>query len=295
MSSARLFVVAIALWASQACAAPQPLADVPILNEIVAISVAADVNGHAGVHCMLDTGVSTGVLHSDLTVGAGRVGVTSVHVANGKIAMPIVEVRHVAVGAAEASSVTFFQRDHSWFDANERLPCILGASFMNHFTVDFDGAAGRVRLYPRGTRIDDILGAAPPPGVHLDTQMHDGKIRTGAQVGSIRVSSEIDTGWAYATPNHALLQRLGFTPDDARIQIVSRTSSSGKQVSLKQSEIEQVRIGALLLDKLKIDVGLSDMNIIAAQRDPYLHLGSALVRQHRLLIDFAHADVALIP
>lgn len=289
------FASALLLWTSHANCAPQPLADVPILNEIIAISVVADLGSHTGMHCILDTGSSAGVLHSDLTVGAERVGLMNAHVANGRVAMPIVEIKHVAVGAAAVPSVNFLQRDHSWFDANQRLPCVIGANFLKHFTVDFDGVAGRVRLYPHGTRVDDILGATPPPGTHLDARMIEGNIRVDTRVGAIQTLSEIDTGWNYATPNQALLDALGFTPDDARIQTVARAGLAGKQLTLKLSEIDQVRVGALLVDKLKISITEIGMSHIAAQRGPYLHIGSDLIRQHRLLIDYAHADVTLIP
>ncbi|TLY50353.1 MAG: hypothetical protein E6K53_10760 [Gammaproteobacteria bacterium] len=265
------------------------------MNEIVAISVVADIGSHPGVHCILDTGSSIGVLHSDLTVGAGHVGVMNTQVANGRVAMPIVQIRQITVGSTSLSFVNFLQRDHSWFDASQRLPCVIGANFLNHFTVDFDGKAGRVRLYPQGTHIDDILGAPPPHGTHLDARVGEGNIRVNTMVGAIHTLSEIDTGWGHATPNRALLDALGFTPDDARIQLETRTGPSGKQITLRVSEIDQVRVGALLANKLKIEVGEADMSHIAAHRDPYLHVGSDLVRQHRLLIDYAHADVALIP
>jgi len=295
MSSARLFIIATALWTAQTSAAPQPLADVPMLHELVQISVAADIGSHTGVHCILDTESSVGVLHSDLTIGSQRVGLMNTRVANGKVAMPIVEVRRVAVATAEVSFVQFVQRDHSWFDATERIPCVIGASFMNHFTVDFDGANGRVRLYPRGTRIDDILGATPPAGTHLNAQIvGGGLIRVNTMVGSIQTLSEIDTGWAYATANAALLDALGFTPNDARIRTVTKTHE-GKQANLKMSDIDQVRIGALLADKVRINLGETDMSHISTHREPYLQIGSDLIRQHRLLIDYARADVALIP
>ncbi len=286
---------ALAFWAPSAGAAPEALADVPILADFPQISVVADIGNHPGVHCILDTGSSIGILHSALTAGASRIGAANVHVANGTIAMPIFEVRKVAIGSADMSFVKFMQRDHSWFDPSVHLPCVIGSDFMNHFTVDFDGAAGRVRLYPGGTRIDEILGSAQPAGTHLDTRIIAGLIRVDTMVGSTKAYSEIDTGWNLATANWELLRALGFAADDARIHTVSKTQPDGKQKTWKLGEVDQVRIGNLHADKVKINVGDADMSHIAAQHGPYLHIGSELIRQHRLLIDYAHADVALVP
>lgn len=280
-----------------AAAAPQALADVPLLTDLVQPTVMATIDGRADVRCIVDTGSSMGVLQSELTTRAEPAGVANVRVANGKIAMHIVSIRTMSIGAAKATEIEFYRRDQSWFNQDEPLPCVIGVNFMKHFTIDMDGRAARLRLYPRGTRIDDILGAPAPVGAHLQTRiLQDGLIQMDAFVDGIAVQSQLDTGWGFATPNRILLDKLGIAPGDPRIVEQTYTNKiSGKPHVLQTVELRGIRIGNLELNTARASISEQNMRVISAQSGPYLHIGWGTLHEHRLLLDLTHADVALIP
>jgi len=274
-----------------------PIADVALLREFVQPMVVVDFADLPEQHCVIDTGSGVGVLHSKLTVKAGRVGLRNITVANGKVAMPVVEMRSVAIGAAKVSFVEFLQRDQSWFAADEPLPCIIGINFLAHFTVDLDGSSGRMRLFPRGTKIDSILGTPTPPEVHLAAKIwQSGLIRVETRIGDVRAQSQIDTGWGYGSANSALLNALGLDKDGRSVITRSWTNrDSGRTHSIQMMEINDVRIGALHIDKTEIVVSDTTLSVIRKPFEPYLQIGWGLIGKHRLLIDFTHADVALVP
>ena len=93
------------------------------------------------------------------------------------------------------------QRDASWFGHGGTAPCILGMSFARRFTVDLDGHARRLRLFPAGTGIDSILDSAAArrrfdPGVVRQRRHRDAMRLIGT-----RTEARIDTGWGFVTPN----------------------------------------------------------------------------------------------
>jgi hypothetical protein len=278
-------------------ALPPALVDVPFLQIGVQPWIAVDIGAHRNVHCIVDTGATMGVLPSDLTRGADPIGSAHVVTANGAVDMPVVRVRKLSIEHTDFLATDFYQRDHSWFSPSEPMPCILGRNFMTHFTVDFDGRAQRLRLFAHGTRIDDILGGVPVTGVHLDATLSaDSPIRVATSVAGIATQSQIDTGWGLATPNAALLDRLGVRTGDARI--VNRTvtdSMSAQTRTLQMVELSDVRIGALTLPKVWVTVGEARMTVIDKEARPYLHVGWGLLGEHRLLLDLTHRDLALLP
>lgn len=275
-------------------AAPIPIADVAFLDKGAQPWIAVDIGVHAGVHCIVDTGSpDAGVIGSDLARHAPYVRSMHVGTANGFVVVPVVRVGKVVVGNASVGGVEFSVRDTSWFNEGEPMPCVLGRNFLRRFTVDMDGHAGRLRLFSLGTRIDDIVGSQ---ATHLDASLHEGGLmRTTVSVDGIPAEAVIDTGWALATPNQALLDRLGIGHDDPRIvDKVVKGSLSGRLSVLKTVELGQIRINSITWERPVVEVSGTDM-VIRHQAGPYLHVGWVLLRAHRLLIDFRRRDVSLAP
>jgi hypothetical protein len=115
-------------------------------------------------------------------------------------------------------------------------------------------------------------------------------------VAGIPTQSQIDTGWGLATPNAALLDRLGIHAGDPRITNRNVTDSmSGQTRALQMVELSDVRIGLLVLPKVQVTIGEATMKLIDKETRPYLHIGWGLLGEHRLLLDLAHRDIALVP
>ena len=177
------------------------------------------------------------------------------------------------------------------------MPCVLGMEFLGRYTIDLDGSKGVLRLYPRGTRLDEVFGGALPDGSRLAASIHnDALIEVDATVDGVRVKSAIDTGWSLATPNQNLLDALGIRPGDPRIvNQTAHSSLSNREMTLQILEFQQVRIGSVVAEKIRASLGEGGMRVIRKEQEPYLHIGWDLLRQHRLLLDMAHRDIALIP
>lgn len=292
LTSWRVVALAAVLGCLTAHAATPPaLADVPLLHEYVQPSVAADINGHAGVHCVLDTGADIGVLNGALTRGADTAGRAKVTVANGLLTLQSVRVREVAIGEAHVRNASFIRRERTWIGKDQPMPCVLGGSVLGQFTVDLDGPAGRLRLYPRGTHIDEVLGSTPPPGSHLDGDVAPGNIFTTVTVGAQHPRARFDTGYDRSMANVALLDALGIGNDDARIETRVNTPPSGFSQTLRTVELERLGVGGVVEERYRFEVG----DLAYSRKKPYVHLGADVLGRHRLLIDMAHHDVALLP
>lgn len=275
----------------------QPLAQTALLRISNQPWIEVDIGKHHGVQCIVDTGASAGVLSTKYAAGARYVGTVLAATADRPVKMPEVEIDHVAIGSSKQTAVRFMLRDQSWFDAGDPMPCVLGMEFLSRYTVDLNGSEGTLRLYPRGTRLDEVFGSALPEGARLAASIRNGAlIEVDATVDGVRVRSAIDTGWALATPNQNLLDALGIRPDDPRIVNQSAHSTlSNREMTLQILEFRQVRIGSLVAENVRASLGEGGMRVIRKQQEPYLHIGWDLLRQHRLLLDMAHRDIALIP
>jgi len=276
----------------------QPLAQTELLKISNQPWIAVDIGKHRGVQCIVDTGASSaGVLSTKYAAGAKYIGTVRTATADRAVKMPEVEIDYVAIGGSKQTGVRFMLRDQSWFDEGDPMPCVLGMEFLGRYTIDLDGSKGVLRLYPRGTRLDEVFGGALPDGSRLAASIHnDALIEVDATVDGVRVKSAIDTGWSLATPNQNLLDMLGIRPGDSRIvNQTAHSSLSNREMTLQILEFQQVRIGSVVAEKVRASLGEGGMRVIRKEQEPYLHIGWDLLRQHRLLLDMAHRDIALIP
>ncbi|WP_330889113.1 hypothetical protein [Rudaea sp.] len=260
--------------------------------------IEVDIGKHHGVQCIVDMGSSAaGVLPTKYAAGARYIGPAVVATADRPVKMPEVEIDRVTIGGSTQTGVRFLLRDQSWFDKGDPMPCVLGREFLGRYTVDLDGSKGLLRLYPRGTRLDEVFGGTLPAGARIAAGIRDNAlIEVDAMVDGVRVKSAIDTGWGLATPNRNLLDALGIGAGDPRI--VNQTvhsALSNREMTLQIVEFQQVRIGSVAVEKVRASLGEGGMRVIRKEHEPYLHIGWDLLRQHRLLLDMAHRDIALIP
>lgn len=295
--SALLFCLTLPLL-SRAGVCAQALAEVKLLEKGVQPWVLADIGQHRNVQCIVDTGSSdSGVLPTRYAQKATYLRPADIMTANGLVKMPKVSIDSVAIGSVKQINVPFYLRDQSWFHSGEPMPCILGMEFLSHYTVDLDGSHGILRLYARGTRLEDVLGHPLPIGARLDATVRIGSvIGLDATVNGINVRSTIDTGWGLATPNRSLLDALGIHPDDARIVAQSAKSVlSDREITLHIIELARVQLGSLTENNVRASIDENGMRVISQTRTPYLHIGWDLLHRHRLLLDVAHREIALLP
>jgi predicted aspartyl protease len=287
----------ILLCTSNAFAA-QPLADVPLIGDSHRPRVTADINGHRGVQCILDTGATVGVIGRDLAAGAERIGDSQVTTANGVYAMPLLRIRDVVIGGAHAGDVDFVQRDASWFGHGGSAPCILGMSFAQRFTVDLDGRARRLRLFPAGTDFGVILDRSQRAGAAIKVSFDNEVIETDAVVNGKHTAARIDTGWGFVTPNGALLDRLGYRRNDARYFTKDlQQSDSGRIVSVRMTTLTSVQLGNVrALNVLSdADPDREAASIVGRRKDPYLQIGWPLLSDHRFIFDAKKRRAAFVP
>jgi predicted aspartyl protease len=276
----------------------QPLAQANLLKISDQPWVDVDIGRHHGVKCIVDVGsTEAGVLPTRYAQGSKYLRPAVVATANGVVKMPEVQIDGIAIGGSRQTAVRFLLRDQSWFHEGDPMPCVLGMEFLSRYTVDLDGSRGWLRLYPRGTRLEDVFGGSLPDGARLAASIHGGSpIEMDAMVDDIRVKATIDTGWGLVTPNQSLLDALGIRPGDPRIVSQSvRSVLSDRPMTLQIVELRQVRIGGLVVENVRASIGESGMRMMRREADPYLHIGWDLLRAHRFLLDMAHRDAALIP
>ena len=291
------FLVGALFCASNAFAAA-PLADVPLIGDSHRPRIAVDIGGHRGVQCIFDTGATVGVIGRDLADGAERIGESHVTTANGAYAMPLLRIGDVVIGGAHARDVEFVQRDASWFGHGGNVPCILGMSFAQRFTVDLDGHARRLRLFAPRTDIDTILDRAQRSGASINVSFDKDVIETDALVDGKRTAARIDTGWGFVTPNGALLDRLGYRKNDARyFKKNLQQSDSGRIVSVRMTTLKSVQLGNVrALNVLSdADPDRQTDSIGGRRTDPYLQIGWPLLSDHRLIFDVGTRRAAFVP
>ncbi len=290
-----IFLIATVVAHSAQARTAAPLADVAFLADELRPWVAADIGGNTAVPCIIDTGSSSGVLPGRLLRDAQFVRSRSVEIASGSIASDVLRVKAVGIGAARVSNVNFIRIDRSLLDPTKEMPCVLGNDFLNHFTVDLDGRAGRFRLFARGTRAEDISGSNSRIDDKLPVEFGEGDMLWAkASVRGVIVRSQIDTGWGYTTPNSALLNALGIQLADTRIgtKKIPESLSGGAQEIRSLSDL---RLGKMHVDVFVTSLTEINLEVIEAQRLPYLQIGWSIFRSHRLIVDRKHKAVTLVP
>lgn len=282
--------IVLAIASSAACMAVEPLADVPFIPGTIQPFVAISIGKHDNIACIVDTGSSIGVVNSELSRGAHTLGTTMVILANTTRRMPMVQLRDVAIGNARVKFVEAMRRDTSWFDPRAKAPCVLGGSFLDKFTVDIDFDAGRLRLFPRGTRLADVVGDRFANSSLLKGNVGSGRLIVEASVGDVTVKTFIDTGWIITAANESLLEALGIEPDGPQVE--TGTSATGK--TSRWTHIGPVRLGELELAHHRVDFGEFNAMVAGKKFGPFMHVGPVFLAGYRLLIDRKHNQAALI-
>jgi hypothetical protein len=301
MESTRLFVGATsALLASASVAATNPTApsvETVLLAKSLQPWITANISGAGRVDCIADIGANYSVLPSRLLREAKYVRNVKVDTASGPVGMQIKQVDWVQVDSASASKIDFLEQDRSWFDPRDEMPCVLGTNFLKNFTVDFDGPAGKVRLFPRGTRTSAIVGSAASAKYHVKAYFGTGDlVTTNVRIQGQTALADIDTGWGLATPNAALLHALGLQQGDTRVTtkwIGSPLTGNGREYQVAQ--FPELYIGGIsekLIDVVMPEARTQEM---ALGERPHIQLGWGMLRAHRMIVDWKNKDMVLMP
>ena len=284
-----------AVWVGLAHAAPpRPLADEALIDNWPLPGVVSQV-GRQSARCVVDTGSTVGMISSELSGGAETMQRVKVNVAHGKgVWMPIVRLRDVSIGEAHRRFTDFLRRDSGWIDRKLPAPCLLGGSFLDSYTVEFDFVAHRLRLFERGTRIADLVGSAQHDLALLPTRPSTGHIEFEAEVAGTKAKAFLDTGWPTTGGNAALLEALGVAPADPRMATSTETTRSGIAITHRVLEPGPIRIGAQTFDRVKVDFGPYAVRSNESAAEPFLHVGVNLLEGHRLFVDMAGGEVAIV-
>ena len=276
---------------------PTPLADVPLLNKYSpSPSVEVRFGTRDVVVCIVDTGSSSGLINHQLSRGANSLGRSKATVAGHRaLSMPEVEVRDVSIGQASLKFTRFGVRDRSWVDSAYAVPCVLGGSFLNRFTVDIDFVARRLRLYKRGTRISTLIGTREANEYDLHVRGGYGGMLFDATVAGSKTRAFIDTGWRQSSANGELLAELGIAADDSRIRSNRSSLRSGKDFTERLLDLGPIQIGNNTIPTHPIDVGDWAAWFAERKSGSFLHMGVDLLANYRLLIDARHRQVVLLP
>ena len=275
-------------------AVPRPLADEPLIDNWPLPGVVIQV-GSQSARCVIDTGSTVGMISSELSGGAETMQRAKVNVAHGKgVWMPLVRLRDVSIGEARRRFTDFLRRDSGWIDRKMPAPCLLGGSFLDNFTVEFDFVAHRLRLFERGTRIADLVGSAQRELGVLPTRPSTGHIEFEAEVAGIKAKAFLDTGWPTTGGNAALLEALGVAAEDPRMTTSTETTRSGIAITHRVFEPGPIRIGAQTFDRVKVDFGPYAVRSNESAAEPFLHVGVNLLEGHRLFVDMAGGEVAIV-
>ena len=179
-------------------------------------------------------------------------------------------------------------------DPKIRAPCVLGGSFLDAYTVEFDFVQQRLRLFERGTRIADLVGTAQHEVALLPARPGSGRIEFEAHVAGVKAKAFLDTGWPTTGGNAALIEALGVAPDDPRVTTWTETTPSGIPITHREFEPGPIRIGAQQFDGVKVDFGSYAVRSRSDNAKPFLHVGVNLLAGHRLFVDMAGGEVAIV-
>lgn len=289
--------LALAAMSIASMAATVPVAEVPLLAKSLQPWITVDIDGAGHVDCIVDIGANFSVLPGHLLGKARYVQTLKVNTAAGAAPMRIKRVAWVQVAKARASGIDFIEQDQSWFDARDAMPCVLATNFLANFTVDFDGPGGTLRLFPAGTRIASIVGPDPASKNRVNASFgKGGLLTTRVQIQGVAAEADIDTGWGMATPNAALVAAAGFRKGDPRITtqwIGSPLTGNGRDYPVAQ--FSGLRIGAVSEEKIDVALPEARTQAMDAGGAPHLQLGWGVLRAHRMLIDWKHKELVLMP
>lgn len=169
---------------------------------------------------------------------------------------------------------------------------VLGADFLQNFTVDLDIGARKVTLYPEGTVVQN-RGLQRVRG-HLSPH---GFIIAPANVDGVRVAAVFDSGAALTVANPQLAAMNHRT-----VKIIARVQESKVvDAAHQRGWAESIGFSRISLGPVswrERDVMIADMRVfsqIALDRRAAIFIGMDLMMGRRVVLDYAGAALWLAP
>lgn len=211
--SARLMIAAMLQLVIASAHAATPLADLPLLADRQLPMVEAQFDRGKRIPCLIDLGAQFNTMPIALgrSVGVEREGAFTDDGAGWTRYTRRVSAK-ARLNDATVRKQEFFLRDVNLNSADGPLSvCILGQPFIREFTVDLDGIAGRLRLYPAKS----AAGAVAATTTHFSKR--DGFMTVPVLVDGIEAQAFIDSGTAVSEINRQLQSELGIGDNDSRL------------------------------------------------------------------------------
>lgn len=211
--SVLLLIAATLLLAIASAHAAIPLADLPLLADRQLPMVEAQFDRGKRMPCLIDLGAQFNTMPIALgrSVGVEREGAFTDDGAGWTRFTRRVSAK-VRLNDATVRKQEFFLRDVNLNGADARLSvCILGQPFIREFTIDIDGIAGRLRLYPAKSAAGAVAGTTSK------FSKHDGFMTVPVAVDGVEAQAFIDSGAAISEINRQLQSDLNIGDNDSRL------------------------------------------------------------------------------
>ncbi len=193
--------------------AADAVADLPLLADRQLPMVEAMFDRGKRMPCMIDLGAQFNTMPISLgrSVGVEREGAFTDDGAGWTRYTRRVSAK-VRLSDATLRKQEFFLRDVLLNSTDGPLSvCILGQPFIREFTVDLDGIAGRLRLFP----VKSPAGAVS--GTTTEFSKRDGFMVVPVVLDGIQAQAFIDSGAAISELNRRLQDGLKIGEDDPRL------------------------------------------------------------------------------
>lgn len=169
---------------------------------------------------------------------------------------------------------------------------VLGADFLQNFTVDLNLGLRKLTLYPEGTHVQG--GGLQRLRGRLNGW---GFIVVPAQVENIAVSAIFDSGAEFTVANPALA-----TMTQRTVKVIARVSENKiVDAARKRDWAETVGFSRIALGPIswrQRQIMIADMRVfeqIGLARSPAIFVGMDLMAGRRVVLDYAGAALALSP
>ncbi|UXI68589.1 hypothetical protein [Tahibacter amnicola] len=297
MKSISTIVAAVAGVFAPVALALEPLADVPLASHDFGLAmIEVQFDNDVRMTCALDSGAERfGVLPLSVVRRAGvEADSRVIEFINGSKRTLKTAIASMRLSDATSQRGRFNVMDLRLLmpDGQTRESCLVGIDYLRAYTVDIDGIAGRFRLWPKGTRIDTILG----PGRNVVMASWNDLPRVGVVVDGQNVNAAIDTGSYNSHINKPLGKRLNVREGDPRLgPLRARDGTKYDGFTLPMLTVASFMLGDADLagesfsygDKLRVSNTWSSK--------PAVWLGWRSLRAHRTLFDFANDEMRVVP
>ena len=272
--------------------AATPLTDVPLLADRQLPMVMASFDRGKSMPCMFDLGAQFNTMPAALggSVGVERAGAFTDDGAGWTRFTRRVSAK-VWFNDATKRKQEFFLRDVNLHGPDGPVSvCILGQPFIKEFTLDLDGIAARLRLYPRKTRAGDVVGTT------TKFRKRDGFMTMPVLLDGVEAQAFVDSGAGISEINRQLQKDLAIGDGDSRLgesaSVVTLHGAVRGSLTVKLAEI--VIAGQRIASPMPM-LQHSDSMLARffGRSTPAMLLGWDIIGRNRFVVDWVGNTVSV--